>query len=83
MIGYIAQISMPEASTPSASAVLPVTTTCASVERVAGMRYLKSRLASAHLQPASSSAWLEVTTALSFLRNAIAICSRPSARSRL
>ena len=44
MIGYIAQISMPEASTPSASAVLPLTTICGSVERVAGMRYLKSRL---------------------------------------
>ena len=33
MIGYMAQISMPEASTPSASAVLPLTTICGSVER--------------------------------------------------
>ena len=44
---------MPEASTPSASAVLPLTTICGSVLRSAGMRYLKSRFASAQAPPAS------------------------------
>ena len=36
MIGYIAQMSMPEASTPSAMAVLPFTTICGVVAGVAG-----------------------------------------------
>ena len=67
MIGYIAQMSMPDASTPSASAVLPLMTTCGTVARTAGTRYLKSRFASAHAAPASSSATLSVMTFASFL----------------
>ena len=55
-------MSMPEASTPSASAVLPLTTICASVDRTAGIRYLKSRLLSAQAKPASNSPWLTSMT---------------------
>ena len=56
VIGYIAQMSMPEAITPSAIAVLPLMTICAWLERCAGMRYLKSRFASPQAAPASYSA---------------------------
>ena len=50
---------MPEASTPSAIAVLPLTTICGSVDRCAGIAYLKSRLASPQAKPASSSAHVD------------------------
>ena len=38
VIGYIAQMSMPEASTPSASAVLPLTTICGCCRSLGGDR---------------------------------------------
>ncbi len=46
-MAYIAQISIPEASTPRPRAVLPLATTCAWRALVAGTRNLKSRFVSA------------------------------------
>ncbi|MCE3285497.1 MAG: hypothetical protein K0R70_1753 [Steroidobacteraceae bacterium] len=83
VIGYIAQMSMPEASTPSATAVLPLITTCGTVDFTAGTRYLKSRCFSAQFQPASSSATLDCTTFRSFLPKMNATCSRARFMSRL
>jgi len=83
VIGYIAQMSMPEASTPSAIAVLPLTTICGSADFSAGISYLKSRLASAQAKPASSRRTLLSMTFWSFLPKMRATWSRPVCRSRL
>ena len=83
MIGYIAQMSIPDASTPSAIAVLPLTTICGSFARSAGIAYLKSRLASPHVKPASSSRTLVAMTFSSFLPKIRATWSRASVMSRL
>ncbi len=83
MIGYIAQMSMPEARTPSAIAVFPLVTTCGTLLFVAGIAYLKSRFASAHANPASRSFTLVSITARSFLPKVSATWSRASCRSKL
>ena len=84
MIGYIAQISMPEASTPSASAVLPLTTICGSVLRTRRDAVLEVEV---RLGPGvagvRAAARSTAMTLASFLPKVRAICSRASCRSRL
>ena len=68
VIGYMAQMSMPDARIPSASAPLPVTTTFGSVNGIALSSCAKSRCSSAHAKPTSSRRMFRSMTAWSFLR---------------
>jgi hypothetical protein len=83
VIGYIEQMSMPEASTPRPSAVLPFTTRSGSVTGSTGMRYLRSRFAAAHVRPASTRPWFTFTTLGSFLPKVSATWSCAVFASRL
>ena len=79
MIGYIAQMSMPEASTPSASAVLPLTTICglgAALGRDAVLE-VEVRLGPGRI-PLRAAARCCRSRCWSFLPKVSAICSRAS-----
>jgi hypothetical protein len=79
----MAQMSMPEAITPSARDVLPLMEICGLPLGVAGMLKRKSMLASAHVWPASSNSTLASMTLFSFLPKVRAIWSRAICRSKL
>ncbi len=81
-MGYIAHTSMPAASTPSATAVLPLMTTWGSVSPINGMSKQMSRFSSAQRYPASKSSTLGLMTFSPFLRNFCRISSYTSSLSR-